>query len=362
MLRLFSTGTERRVVFMRKYFYVLTLALVAAAAFSQASTANAQIARARAAGASTAGTQAAANAVYASLPASDAVMVLDVRRLLSEGLPRAYNNKPAELARVNAELDKFKATTGLDARSFERVAVGVSYAQTATGGTLVETVVVARGAFNAATLVAAARPAANNRVREEQYAGRTIHVFGVDSRVKLLGLFNARLTDVAFTALDANTLAVGKLERVRAAIDAHAGRGRVSPDILALATRDANALVGAGGNVPASLTRNLNIGGGNLSQSIASVRQFHSTLGTTATGFNLLTALRTENAGAAKTLSSTLTSLKSIAPFAIGQLPAPRARPLQNLVENTRVGAEGNNVLITLQLAQVDVAALIDAF
>jgi hypothetical protein len=345
---------------MRKYFYVLTLALVAAAAFSQASTANAQIARA--AGASTAGTQATANTLYASLPASDAVMVLDVRRLLSEGLPRAYNNNPAELARVNSELDKFKATTGLDARSFERVAVGVSYVQTATGKTLVETVAVARGAFNAVTLVAAALPATNGRVREEKYAGQTIHVFRVDSRVKLLGLFNARLTDVAFTALDANTLAIGKLERVRAAIDAHAGRGRISPDILALATRDANALVGAGGNVPAWLTQNLDIGGSNLSQSIASVRQFHSTLGTTATGFNLLTALRTENAAAAKTLSSTLTSLKSIAPFAIGQMPAPRARPLLSLVENTKVGAEGNDVLITLQLAQVNVAALIDAF
>jgi hypothetical protein len=92
------------------------------------------------------------------------------------------------------------------------------------------------------------------------------------------------------------------------------------------------------------------------------VRQFYSTLGATTDGFNFLTALRTENAGAAKTLSSTLTSLKSIAPFAIGQMPAPRARPLQSVVENTKVGTEGNDVLITLQLSQVDLAALIDAF
>jgi hypothetical protein len=149
---------------------------------------------------------------------------------------------------------------------------------------------------------------------------------------------------------------------VRASIDAHAGRGRVSPEIVALATRDANALVGAGGNVPVWLTQNLDIGGGNLSRSIASVRQFYSTLGTTADGFNFLTALRTENAGAAKTLSSTILSLKSIAPFAIGQMPSARARPLLNLVENTRVAAEGNDVLITLQLAQLDVAGLLNAF
>jgi len=344
---------------MRKYFYILTLAFVAAA-FSSVMTANAQTARsARAAGAQAATTT---TGVLASLPASDAVMLVNARRLLSEGLPRAYKNNPAELARVNSEIDKFKATTGFDARSFEQFAVGISYTRTPAGKTLVETVAVARGKFNAATLVAAARPAANNRMREENYAGRTIYVFNMDARVKLLGLFNMRLTDVAAVALDANTLAFGKLERVRAAIDAQGGRGRVSADIAALATRDANALVGAGGNVPSWLTQNLDIGGGNLSQSIASVRQFYSTLGTTPDGFNFLTALRTENAGAAKTLSQTLTGLKSLAPFAIGQMPAPRARPLRSLVENTRVGVEGNDVLVTLQLAQVDVAALIDAF
>ncbi|HEX8455827.1 MAG TPA: hypothetical protein VF656_00755 [Pyrinomonadaceae bacterium] len=346
---------------MRKYFYVSTVALAAAFIFSTAATST-HAQTARRASAATAGAQAAATGVYASLPTSDTVLTVDVRRLLSEGLPRAFNNNAAELARVNSEIDQFKTRTGLDARAFERVALGLSYAQTPTGKTLVETVAVAQGQFNAATLLAAARTSVQNRVREEKHAGKTIHVFTVDERIKLLGLFNARLSDVAVVALDANTLAFGKLERVRAAIDAHGGRGRVSSDITALATRDPNALVGAGGNIPAWLTRDLDIGGGNLSQSIAAVRQFYSTLATTANGFNFITALRTENAGAAKTLSSTLTSLKSIAPLAIGQMPAPRARPLQALVENTKVGAEGNDVLITLQLAQVDVAALINAF
>ena len=347
---------------MRKYSYVLTMALVATAVVCAAAKANAQTGQRRGASAATTGGQAATTGVLASLPTSDTVLIVDMRRLLSEGLPRAYNNNPAELTRVNSEIDKFKTTTGLDARSFERVAVGVSYVQTPTGKTLVETVAIAHGKFNAATVAAAGRAAVNNRVQEEKYAGKTIHIFNVDARVKLIGLFNARLTNVAVAPLDANTLAFGKLERVRAAIDAHAGRGRVSPDITALAMHDPGALVGAGGNIPAWLTRGLDIGGGNLSQSIASVRQFYSTLGTTPNGFNFITALRTENAGAAKTLSSALTSLKSIAPFAIGQMPAPRARPLQSLVENTKVGAEGNDVLITLQLAQVDVAALIDAF
>jgi len=341
---------------MKKYFYVLTLTF-AVALMTTGATNTFGSQTARRGRETTSGAQAttAANAL-ASLPASDAVLTVDVRRLLKDALPRAYNNNPTELARVNSEIDKFKASTGLDARLLERIAVGVSYKQTATGRTLVETVAVARGAFGSTAF-----GAPDSRVEEEKYAGKTIRIFSVDRQVKLLGLLNLRVTDLAVAALDANTVAFGKLERVRAAIDASAGRGaRVSPGITALATRDANAIVGAGGNIPASLTQNLDIG--NLSRSIASVRQFYSTLGMTATGFNMLTALRTEDAGAAKALSSTLAGLKQLAPFALGQMSAAKGRPLMSLVENTKVGAEGVDVLITLELAQVDVAALIDAF
>lgn len=349
---------------MKKLFYVLTLTFAVAAGVATSS--GNQTRRATNAPPPAANTQATAR-VLASLPASDAVMVVDVRRLLSEALPRAYNNDAAELARVNSEIDKFKTTTGLDARRFERVAVGVSYKQTATGKTLVETVAIARGTFKPgalASLVAATTtaPAATRRpVQEQKYAGQTIHVFEVNAQVKLLGLFSMRVSDVAVSVLDANTVAIGKLERVRAAIDANAGRGgRVSPEIAALATRDASAVIGMGGDVPASLTQKLDIG--NLSKSIAAVRQFYSTLDTTAGGFNMLTALRTDNAGAAKNLSSTLTGLKTLAPFAIGQMTPARARPLQSFIESTKVNAEGNDVLIMTELAQVDVAALIASF
>lgn len=337
---------------MKKYFNFLTLALGVVLA---ATTLHAQTGGRATSAASAARAQTAATNLLASLPTSDAVMSVDVRRLLSDALPRAYNNNQAELARVNSEIDKFKASTGLDARTIERLVVGVSYKQTATGQTLVETVALARGNFRAASFAPA-----NSRMQEQKHAGKTIQVFNVGANVKLAGLFNLRVTDVAVAMLDANTVAVGKLERVRAAIDAHAGRGRVKPEIAALATRDANAILGMGGNIPASLTQNLDMG--NISKSIASVRQFYSTLGTTANGFNMLTALRTENASAAQSLSTMITGLKQLAPFALGQMPAARQRPLRSLVENSKVGTEGNEVLITLELAQVDVAALIDAF
>jgi hypothetical protein len=304
--------------------------------------------------------------VLAQLPASDAVMTVDVKRLLSEALPRAYASDATELARVNGEISKFGERTGLDARQFERVAFGVRYAQSPSGATLMETVAVARGAFDTSAIVGAARRASGGGAQEQKYGGKTIYVFNFNEQVKVLGLFNMHLTELAIAALDANTLAVGKLSRVREAIDAAAGRGeRVSTEIASLATRSPAALVGLGGNVPASATQHLDFLSQEFSRSIAAIRQFYGSVGATTDGFQMLTVLRTTNAGAAKTLGDTVEGLKQFAPFAITQFARgdqEKARLLRGVVGSTRVSAQGNDVQISLDLAQTDLAALIQAF
>ncbi|MDT7542111.1 MAG: hypothetical protein QOE33_2015 [Acidobacteriota bacterium] len=304
------------------------------------------------------------SALLTQLPASDAVMTVDVKRLLSE-LPRAYANDATELARVNAEIGKFAEHTGLDARQFERFALGVHYGKAGSGATTLETVALMHGAFNPATIFSAAQQASGGKAREEQYGGRSVHVFNFDEQVKLIGLFNMHLTELAVSALDANTLAVGKLSRVREAIDAAQGRGRVSIEIAALATRAPAALIGMGGNVPASATQNLDFLSPEFSRSIAAIRQFYGSVGSNTEGFQMLTVLRTTDAGSAKTLGESIESLKALAPFAIGQFARgkpERARLLRGVVNGMRVGAQGNELQISLDLAQNDLAALIQAF
>lgn len=299
----------------------------------------------------------------AALPVSDAVVTLDVRRLFGEALPRAYASHPEELARINSEVEQFKARTGLDARQFERLALGVSYGRAASGATTVDAVAIAQGSFNPGALIAGARMAADGKYQEQQHAGKTIYVFNVNERVKLLGLFNLNVTDLAVAQLDAKTLAVGKLARVREAIDAaSSGRGRLSAEMTSLATRTPNAIIGFGGNVPAEAVRNLDLLNGEFSRSVASIRQFYGALGTTERGFLMQSVLRTQDAGAAKTLSDTVAGLKQFAPLLISRYPAAKARLLQGVVEGTRVSATGNEVQISLDLAQADVAALIQAF
>jgi hypothetical protein len=339
---------------MKKVFVIIP----ALAVLTLAVSVSAQTRRSRPAAASS-----APAGLLAQLPASDAVVAVDVKRLLGEGLPRAYANNAEELARVNGEIDKFKTQTGIDARQFERLAAGARYGKAPSGATTVEAVAVARGAFNMSNIVSAARLASKANVQEQKYGGKSIYVFRLDDQVKLLGLFNVRLTELAVAALDANTLAVGKTERVREAVDAAAGRGRVSAEIASLATRTPGALVGLGGKLPPGATENLGFLSPEISRSIASIRLFSGSVAATMNGFQMLTVLLTGDAGSAKNLSQTITGLKGFAPmigtFVRGQ---EKARLLRGVVESTRVSAQGNEVQLSLDLAENDLAALIQAF
>ncbi len=297
------------------------------------------------------------------LPASDAVMFIDVRRLLTEAMPRALAGNPAKLAEVNADIDGFKARTGIDARSFDRVAVGARFTNPREGITKIDNIVaIAHGTFNAGALTAAGRLAAKGKYQEVKHAGRTIYVYNLNEREKLFGLLNARVSDLAMTVLDANTLAVGDPAGVRAAVDAAAGRGRISAEMITLAQRNPNAIVGFGGTLPSSLTKNLDLGNEEIVRSIASIRQFYGSLGTTTDGFDMVTVLRTGTPTDAKNLSDTLAAVKQLAPLFLSQLSGDKGRLAQSAINSLKVTTRESEVQLNLVLAQTDVATIVRVF
>ncbi len=78
-------------------------------------------------------------------------------------------------------------------------------------------------------MVAAGRLAAQGKYREEKYQGKTIYVFTFDRQFRLLGLWDLKVNDLAATAIDGNTLALGNLESVRGVIDANRTRQACQP-------------------------------------------------------------------------------------------------------------------------------------
>jgi hypothetical protein len=303
-----------------------------------------------------------ASALLPALPTSDVAMFVDVQKVLNDALPRALADDKAKMAQINSEIDSFKTRYGIDARQFERVAVALRFNNRSQTVVTADTVALAQGRFNAGAMIAAARLVMKGKYQEQKYGGQTIYTFNINDRVKWLGLLNMRVSTVSVAALDANTLAMGDLNLVQAAVDAHAGRGRISPELVQMATRNPNAILGFAANVPSHVSQNTGIDNEEISKSIRAIRQAYGSVGTTATGFDMLMVARTERPEQAQNLNDSFAALKQFSSFIVAQLPAAKGKLAQNVIDNMKVTTVGNDLQIRLEVAQTDIAALASIF
>jgi hypothetical protein len=346
---------------MRRNFYVSLLAL-AVSALALMIPANAQQTRSGAQK-----SPAASAGAVVPLPESDGVMFVDMRRLLTEAMPQVLAGDPARLAQVNADIEQFKQRTGIDARSFDRLAVGVRFTNPSADVTKIDHIVaIANGSFNPGVLAAAGRIAAKGKYQETKHGGKTVYVFNLNEQIKMFGILKMRVGELAMSVLDANTLVVGEPAGVRAAIDASTGRGRISPEIVALARRNPNAIVGFGANMPQSLVGKVEeFGSDEVARSVASIRQLYGSLGTataTSGGYESLLVMKTATADDARSLGNVVEALKPMASFAAAQLTGDKGKLVQKLAQGLKVQTEGNEVLLRLDFAQTDVAMMLRVF
>ena len=303
-------------------------------------------------------TAAAPTGLLAALPESDAVAQVKMRQLLDEAMPRILANNPAKLADVNASIESFKTRTGLDPRRFEQIALGVRFNYPAEGVTKAQTIALANGAFNPEAMVAAGRVASNGAYREEKYQGKTIYIFKLDQSIRLLGMFNVRIDELAAAALDNNMLALGDLNGVHAAIDAGRSRKRANAELIALATRDPNAIIGFGSNVTEQLIRNLDIGNAPIATDLSKLRQVYGSVGSTEKDLELFLAARAVNAEAAKSLGVTLEGLKEFGALLVGGLSGAKGVLAKSALANMKIVTTANELQIRTAVAQADVGPL----
>jgi hypothetical protein len=296
--------------------------------------------------------------IHSFLPPSDGILVADVHRLLNETLPQVFASDPTKLTRINSDLDNFKVRTGVDPRAFDRVVLGTRYTHPSPNVTKLDTVAIAQGKFNVKELAAAGREAAKGKVREEKYRGLTIMVFPINDQMKLFGLWNMRVRELAVCALNGNTLAIGNPARVRAAIDAGRNRRLNNADLVALATRDPQAVIGFGANVPRTLMSHLNIGADAIAQDANSIRQAYGSIGSTNTDVSLTLVARTETVDAAKNLGETVTGLKGLAGFLISRMSGDKQALAQSALDNLKITARGNELEIRTQCAAASLASM----
>lgn len=331
------------------------------------------------------------NDPVAVLPDSDGVVSIDAQRLLNDMLPHVLADNPAKLAEINARIDQARTRTGIDVRAFERVAVGMRFVNTTPDKLAVESVALARGKFNAQEMINAGLLATKDKYKytEQTYGGKTLYVFNadelfgkaqrpevtIDAETKKTGGKAAQVADdllqkimnfkgeVALTALDANTLAIGQPARVRAAIDASAGRGRVAAALVQLATRTPDAVVGFGVNAPANVSKYFGLDAtDDIAKTLDTIRQLYGSVTSAGGGFALQAFARTDNAAQAQEVYNTLTGFKDLGGFFASNLSGDKGKLAKNALENLKITKTANEVQLNLALAQADVAMLVRVF
>ena len=300
-----------------------------------------------------------ASALLSSLPPSDGVAFIKVRRVLDEAIPKLLADNPNQVAELNTELAEFKTKTGLDPRSFEEAALSFQFSYPSPAVTKVRTVALARGTFNSGALVAAGRVAANGKYVEHQYQGKTIYVFTLDRQIRLFGIWNLKVRDLAVTSINSNVLALGDLEAVKAALDATRNRKYANPDLIALASHDPGALVGFGGNISESLMETLRVQHSGIAREMTAVRKVYGSFGMTNSDLELMVAARTVDTHSAKNLGDTVEGLKALAALFIGRLPAAKETLARAALNNLKVTHQGNDLQIRTAVTQSQVAPLI---
>jgi hypothetical protein len=301
---------------------------------------------------------AAANTLMASLPESDAVAQIKMKQLFNEAMPRILANNPAKLAQANAAVEDFKTRTGLDPRMFDQLALGIRFTYPGEGITKVQTVALARGAFSSAAMIAAGRVASNGKYREEKYQGKTIHVFTLDQDIRVLGVFDFKIAELAAAPIDTEVLALGDPSAVRAALDVTGASRRANTELITLANRDPNAVIGFGSNLSEQLVRNVDIGNAPIATELSRLRQVYGSVSTTEKDLQLFLAARAINAEAAKSLGDTLEGLKAFGALLVGRLSGARGVLAKSALTNLQIVTTANELQIRTAVPQADVGPL----
>ena len=300
-------------------------------------------------------TKPAAPNLMASLPQSDAVAQVKLKQLLNEAMPRILANSPARLAEVNASIDNFKTRTGLDPRMFQQVALGMRFSYPAEGVTKVQTVALANGSFNSAAMVAAGRVASNGKYREEKYHDKTIYVFTLEENIKLLGIYDFKISELAVTPIDNNTLALGDPAGVRGVVDVARSRKPLNAELIALANRDPNALIGFGSNMTEQLVENLDLGNAPIGAELKTLRQVYGSVGTTERDLQLFLGARAVNANAARSLGNSLEGLKIFASLLVGRWSGARGVLAKSALANLQIVSDADELILRTSVAQDEI-------
>lgn len=310
----------------------------------------------------------------ALLPASEIVVTFDAQKIFSTALPQILSSNPEKLAEINAKIDGFKNKVGIDARQFEQVAVGMKTTQTGAQTTELDPFILARGSFNSNQQITAAKLFLKGKYKEEKIGNRTIYIFNIEPKSdsgttsptpaknsmmgKILnGLFKNISKEIAVTAYDDNTLALGSTERVREAFGTK--KSKVSAEILALANKNPNAILSFGGKMPKGLGAFLPLDNDELGKTIDAINQVSGWLDVAGDKANLLVSAKTLKQEDAEQLYDTIDAARSLGKMFLSGNKNEEKQVYARMIDNAEITRTGTEVSLALEVPQSDIDVIV---
>ncbi|CAN5636930.1 hypothetical protein BH20ACI4_BH20ACI4_19070 [soil metagenome] len=307
----------------------------------------------------------------ALLPASDIVVTFDAQKTFNTALPQVLSANQEMLDKINGKIDSLKTKIGIDARQFEQFAVGAKTKQISASKTEVEPFILARGAFNSAQLVTAAKLFSKGKYKEEKIGSRTVYIFKISDIApqnkqqtsdsffdKMIDkLLNSISDEIAVTTFDNNTLAFGTAARVREAFTNE--KSRVSAEVLALATRNPNAVINFGGKMPKGAGVLLPLDNDELGKTIDSINQFSGSLDIAGGKTNLFVMAKTLKPEDAEMLFDTMDALKTLGKVFLGGNKNADKQVYARMLENANITRSGTEVSLALEVPQSDLDIIV---
>lgn len=309
------------------------------------------------------------SAIVAMLPASDGVVVFDVKSFLGSALPQMLSGNQPMLAEVTKAIDEVKGKTGIDVRQFETLAAGVSATKIKDKEYDLESVLIARGQVSSGAILAAAKLAANGKYREEKVGEKTIFVFEAREVVaqnapqgtsQTAGMVTKAVKafskEMAAYAVDANTLAFGSVEKVKATAT---GTSKVDKELTGLLSKAPAPVATFAARVPEGMSAFLPLDNDELGKNIDSIKLMYGSMSVNGTGTTLSASARTLQADQAVSLKDTLDGLQMLGKMFLGNAKGADKEVYARLIENVKFASKGNEVSMDLAIAQTDIDFLI---
>lgn len=300
-----------------------------------------------------------APAALASLPEADALIYVSPQRILSDAAPRVM--APAELTKMRDAFADIKKSIGVDPATIEYLVIAVRFHKPASDLSFVapDVMAVLGGDFSSDSLMTLGQLYLQDKIRVEKHGSKSIALMKVDpiaAEAEKNPIFKPYV-EIGAVPLTANSLAIGNLRYIKAAVDAAEGNGRINAAAVESLMRDPNALIAASGAPLAALAKSFGLLG--LETTTRELRcdstfgNFYAAVTMNGTNFSLRGAMNADNPDTAKIINGLLSGLMQ---HGIRAVPDKGA---QTILQSVKMEAKESEIVVEADIPEKVVADFI---